>query len=461
MNNRFSRLLHFYGVAVDYLSLNAIYLTSWYWLQDKGGDEPTYVYFWIGLNLAWFLTSKYCYLYTETYLSSFELFYRRSFRTYLYWLALILTFLFFTRQQQLSQLLVIGVLFSQGIMMLLNRLLFFALRRYMREKAMLTRKVLILGYNDTAKKLTSYLEEEDSLASIVGYCEEPGNIRELTKYPVLAGLDDALNVSFQHSVHEIYTTLAPEQNQSIYRLMKEAERACIRVHFIPDLRLFMNRNYHVQFLGDMPVLAIRKEPLEDSVNQLKKRVLDIVISLLVIVFVLSWLVPLLSLLIYIESPGPVFFKQLRSGRNNTPFWCLKFRSMKMNKDANAKQATRNDSRITKIGRIIRKTSLDEFPQFINVLRGDMSLVGPRPHMLRHTDDYSSQLDDFMVRHFVKPGITGWAQVNGFRGETKTLADMQGRIERDVWYLENWSLWLDMKILFLTAYNMVKGEKNAY
>ena len=133
----------------------------------------------------------------------------------------------------------------------------------------------------------------------------------------------------------------------------------------------------------------------------------------------------------------------------------------MNKDANAKQATRNDSRITKIGRIIRKTSLDEFPQFINVLRGDMSLVGPRPHMLRHTDDYSSQLDDFMVRHFVKPGITGWAQVNGFRGETKTLADMQGRIERDVWYLENWSLWLDMKILFLTAYNMVRGEKNAY
>ncbi len=162
-----------------------------------------------------------------------------------------------------------------------------------------------------------------------------------------------------------------------------------------------------------------------------------------------------------ESKGPVLFKQKRSGRSNEPFYCLKFRSMTVNENADMLQATKNDKRVTKVGAFLRKTSLDELPQFINVLIGNMSVIGPRPHMLSHTEQYSALIDKFMVRHFLKPGITGWAQVNGHRGETRTTDDMAKRVEADVWYLEHWSFLLDMKIMFLTVYNILKGEKNAY
>jgi putative colanic acid biosynthesis UDP-glucose lipid carrier transferase len=209
------------------------------------------------------------------------------------------------------------------------------------------------------------------------------------------------------------------------------------------------------------VLSLRKEPLDDVGNRIKKRLYDIVVSSLVIMFILSWLVPIISLLILLESRGPIFFVQERSGKGGKPFKCIKFRTMRMNKDANEKQATKNDSRITALGRFLRKTSLDEMPQFINVFLSDMSVVGPRPHMLKHTDDYSKLLNHYMIRHFLKPGITGWAQIHGYRGEIKMFEDINNRIEYDIWYLENWSLWLDTRIILMTAFNVAKGEKNAY
>ena len=189
--------------------------------------------------------------------------------------------------------------------------------------------------------------------------------------------------------------------------------------------------------------------------------LDIAVSLFVIVFFLSWMVPIFALLIFIESGESVFFKQLRTGKNKKSFYCLKFRSMKSNKDADLKQATENDARVTRLGRFIRKTSLDEFPQFINVFKGEMSLVGPRPHMLKHTTDFSKIVDDYMVRQFLKPGITGWAQINGYRGEITNPEQIKMRVDKDLWYLENWNLWLDIQILFLTVYYVLRGDKNAF
>jgi len=217
----------------------------------------------------------------------------------------------------------------------------------------------------------------------------------------------------------------------------------------------------VDFLKEIPVLMLRKEPREDVSNRFKKRLFDIIVSSLIILFVLSWLVPLLALLIKLESKGPVFFTQARTGKDKKTFLCFKFRSMYVNKQANSRQASKNDNRITRIGRILRKTNLDEFPQFYNVLSGQMSIVGPRPHMLKHTDEYAQMIGKYMVRQFLKPGITGLAQVNGFRGETRTLGQMQKRVEYDLWYMENWSIYLDLKIVFLTAYNMIRGEKNAF
>jgi len=188
---------------------------------------------------------------------------------------------------------------------------------------------------------------------------------------------------------------------------------------------------------------------------------DIVFSLFVIVFIFPWLYPLLAIAIKMSSPGPIFFVQKRSGRLNHEFDCYKFRSMSVNKDSDRKQATAGDARITMVGRFLRKSNLDEMPQFINVLLGNMSIVGPRPHMLKHTKEYSQIIDKFMVRHLVKPGITGWAQVNGFRGATTEPRYMMKRVRYDLWYVENWSFFLDIQIIFMTVYNMIKGEKNAF
>ena len=296
---------------------------------------------------------------------------------------------------------------------------------------------------------------------MIGFLEDNKNIHELSHYPVLDNISNTLQVAKDLDVQEIFSTITPEQNKDIYNLMYQAEKECIRFKIVPNLSIFITREVHIEYFGELPILSLRSEPLDDVGNRLKKRVLDITISFFVLVFILSWLIPLLGLLIFLESKGPVFFKQLRTGKNKKPFYCLKFRSMRFNNDADLKQATQNDTRITTIGKFIRKTSLDEFPQFINVFKGEMSLVGPRPHMLQHTFDYSKVADDYMIRQFIKPGITGWAQINGYRGEITNPEQIQMRVNKDLWYLENWTLWLDIQILFLTVYYVLKGDKNAF
>lgn len=194
---------------------------------------------------------------------------------------------------------------------------------------------------------------------------------------------------------------------------------------------------------------------------LRKRLFDIAFAAIVIFFLLSWLIPLIALLIKLESKGPTFFRQLRTGKDGKPFYCLKFRSMTMNPDADVKQACKGDRRVTKVGAFLRKTSFDELPQFLNVLKGEMSIVGPRPHMLRHTEDYSKTIHNFMDRHMIMPGITGWAQVSGLRGETKDLSAMANRVNADIFYLHNWSFMLDMKIICLTVLQVFKQDENAF
>jgi putative colanic acid biosynthesis UDP-glucose lipid carrier transferase len=206
---------------------------------------------------------------------------------------------------------------------------------------------------------------------------------------------------------------------------------------------------------------LRTIPLDVEVNKRLKRIFDIIFSLIVILGILSWITPIIAIFIRFESKGPVFFKQKRNGLNYEEFYCYKFRSMLLNPIADLEQVQKNDPRITNIGKIIRKTSIDELPQFMNVLLGNMSVVGPRPHMVSHTEMYAKSVDKFMVRHFIKPGITGLAQINGFRGEVETETDIVNRVKYDIFYLENWSLLLDIKIIFATIINAIKGEKKAY
>ena len=215
-----------------------------------------------------------------------------------------------------------------------------------------------------------------------------------------------------------------------------------------------------EFLDDIEIYATYENPLQNSVNKALKRTFDIVLSM-VFLGITALLFPIIYLIIKIQSPGPIFFKQLRTGLDGKDFYCLKFRSMHVNKDADRLQATKDDPRKYPFGNFMRKANIDELPQFWNVLRGDMSIVGPRPHMLAHTEQYSQLIDKYMVRHFVKPGVTGWAQVTGYRGETKELWQMEGRVKRDIWYMEHWSVWLDIRIIWLTIKTIFIHDKHAY
>ncbi|MFC0603400.1 exopolysaccharide biosynthesis polyprenyl glycosylphosphotransferase [Winogradskyella pulchriflava] len=274
-------------------------------------------------------------------------------------------------------------------------------------------------------------------------------------------LEECFNYVLNEGIDEIYCSISELTNSQIADIVDFADNNLKILKFIPDSKEIYSKKLRYEYYDYIPVLTLRTIPLEDSANMVIKRGFDILFSSIVIVFILSWLTPLIALLIKLESKGPVFFKQSRNGFNYKEFDCYKFRSMTPNKDANLYQATRDDHRVTKVGKFIRKTSIDELPQFFNVLFGDMSVVGPRPHMVSHTNMYAKKIDKFMVRHFVKPGITGLAQVSGFRGEVETDKDIIGRVKFDIFYIENWSLLLDLKIISQTFINAVKGEDKAY
>ena len=462
MNRRFIRFLQASIAGLDLLTLNlAVTLTLVFISRIQPEFVNSYFRFWLFLNTSWLVLCWISAIYNEYHIMSFEIFARKSMRVYILWLAVIMMYLFFFRQNQLSRIFIISVILLSGSFLLLNRFIYLLLRHYFRHGEHLSRKVIILGYNDMAKKLATYLEEESLNTQIVGFCEEENNVHELSTYPILSNISDALMISKKLDINEIYSTIAPEQEKIIYDLIKQADQECIRFRIIPDLSFFIKQPVHINYLRDLPVLSMRSDPLDDVSSRGRKRFFDIIVSFMVIILILSWLIPLLGIIIWLESKGPIFFAQQRTGRDNKTFNCLKFRSMKINNEANTKQAERNDDRLTRIGKFMRRTSLDEFPQFINVFKGEMSIVGPRPHMLRHTEDYSKIMGQYMVRQFLKPGVTGWAQVHGYRGEIKDNEQLRKRIEHDIWYMENWNIWLDMRIMFLTVYRTVKGDENAF
>ncbi|MBD0278126.1 MAG: undecaprenyl-phosphate glucose phosphotransferase, partial [Flavisolibacter sp.] len=451
MNKHFKQSLQLTLIVLDLFMLNFIWVTAHYVILPELSTELLFAYynFWAFLNISWIVVTWAGQVYNEKHILSFESFTRRTVKVYLIWVGIIMLYYFFKKSTELSRLFIALSLLVYMVGILLNRFSYLGLKEYFKKKKFLYKRVLILGYNDLAQKLAFYLEEEGINTKILGFAEDYNNVQELTRYPIVSEIKDTIEVSKQLNVNEVLSTITPEQNKDIYALMKQADNECVHFRFIPDFSFFIKKPVHIEYLKDMPILALRSEPLEDVSNRLRKRIMDVVISALVIVFILSWLIPLVGLLIYLESPGPIFFVQLRSGKRNKPFRCLKFRSMYVNRESDLKQATKKDSRVTRVGSFLRKSSLDEFPQFINVFKGEMSLVGPRPHMIRHTEDYSKIVDDYMIRHFLKPGITGWAQVNGCRGEITLPSQIKKRVELDLNYLENWSLWLDIKIIFLT------------
>ena len=259
---------------------------------------------------------------------------------------------------------------------------------------------------------------------------------------------------------ELYLCVSRLEKKTIQRISKLCDHKVIRFYYVPVSVETIGLNLKRELMDDMEVYTTYENPLQNSVNRAVKRVFDIVMSL-VFLIPTALMFPFIWLIIKIQSPGPILFKQARTGIDGKTFMMLKFRSMHVNKDADRVQATKDDPRKYPFGNFMRKSNIDELPQFLNVLKGDMSFVGPRPHMLAHTEQYSELIDKYMVRHFVKPGLTGWAQVTGYRGETKELWQMEGRVKRDIWYMEHWSIWLDIRIIWMTAKTIFVHDKNAY
>lgn len=259
---------------------------------------------------------------------------------------------------------------------------------------------------------------------------------------------------------ELYVSLSRRDREIIRRISHFCDSRVVRFFYVPVSVETLGMNLKSELLEDMEVYATYENPLQNLFNRAVKRIFDIVMSLLFLIPT-AILFPFIYVIIKLQSPGPVLFKQVRTGIDGKDFKCYKFRSMHVNKDADKIQATKDDPRKFPFGDFMRKANIDELPQFFNVLQGRMSIVGPRPHMLAHTEQYSQMIDKYMVRHFVKPGITGWAQVTGYRGETREVWQMEERVRRDIWYIEHWSIWLDIRIIWLTAKSIFIHDKHAY
>ena len=343
---------------------------------------------------------------------------------------------------------------SLFLILIIKLSIYYFLRKYRLLYGGNFRKVILIGTVKSTDPLQQFFIENPDY----GYKLE--RVFELEKNKSKT-LKESFDYVLEHQIDELYCSMSDLNQNQINEIVFFADNNLKTLKFIPSEKQIISRNFSFEYYNYIPVISLRNILLDDTLNKVIKRVFDIVFSLIIILGVLSWLTPILVVFIKLESKGPLFFIQKRNGLNYKEFICYKFRSMELNAEAHLNQVSKNDSRVTRVGRFIRKTSIDELPQFFNVLLGEMSVVGPRPHMVSHTHKYALTVDKFMVRHFIKPGITGLAQTKGFRGEVETDEDIINRVKYDIFYMENWSILLDIKIIFLTIYNTIRGDKKAY
>jgi putative colanic acid biosysnthesis UDP-glucose lipid carrier transferase len=458
---RYQYLLRKIFFTYDMLLLNIGYVISTgivYLLDPFRYPINLFISYFFLFNVIW-ISLSYLLGFYSTPLSFIPLT-RNTIRLLFYHFALFIASNFFLKNQDFSRLQIVIHYLTISVFLLAGRYLFHILQSSFGILKFDKRKVVIVGDDEKAMETAKYLKRHDSGYELLGFFCHKDSPSSATGLPVLGTPENCVSFAKENGVQEIYSTLFSDSAKELRKMVTDAEESMIRIKFIPNYETIFKRNVSIQLYEGLSVISFRDEPLELMENRVTKRLFDIGCTVFLLLTVFWWLFPLLALIIKMTSKGPVFFSQARSGRNGETFYCYKFRSMYVNKDADTKAAEQNDRRITAFGKFMRKTNLDELPQFINVLKGDMSIVGPRPHMLNHTEEYRQIIRSFMVRHLLKPGITGWAQVNGLRGNISEDM-MQKRVEYDIWYLENWSFFLDIKIMVKTVLNVFKGEENAY
>ena len=348
--------------------------------------------------------------------------------------------------------------------LVIKKYLFKKIYQYLRRSGDNVKNVLIIGSNDIGMSFFNFLNSNSHFGySVVGFVDSTKNAQLNGLYK--GKIEEIERIINENKADEIIVALPDFNKSELDFIIGVGEKKAIRTRIIPDYFKFNSNKYKMEMFGSFPMVTVRDEPMNQIHFRFLKRLGDIVCSIFVCVFIFSWLFPIVALLIKMDSAGDVFYIQERWGKDNKQFRFFKFRTMNIDSQLVVKgkfqQTTKNDSRITKIGVFLRNTSIDELPQFFNVLMGNMSIVGPRPHAIPHNEESLRLIHNYSVRHWVKPGITGWAQVNGLRGETKDFSLMRKRVEFDIWYIENWSVWLDVKIFFMTIYDMVKGDIMAF
>lgn len=448
MKTRETELAYTY-LTFDLLTLNlALAIMASYSSKISHNQYEISMYI-LHANLSWIIT-YFIFSKKNLYLRDgyFNRFFRITKRTSIFFGVLIIgAFLILPKQYSRFFLVEYTAIFYTG-----KLLFYFLLYKYLkfnRKKGKHVNKAVIVGYNDTAQHLHQIITSNYLLGyKFVGYlCS-----RNTDNPEVIGHLNELGAIIDQNQVQMVFVThpISGIENKN-NELLRICNKKGVRLRFVPENQRWYKSHYNMESVGNLVLINPQETPLDNLGMRVWKRLFDIAFSLSIILLVFSWLFPIIALIIKLSSKGPVFFVQKRTGMDNHYFSCIKFRSMQVNKDSDLKQATANDSRITRIGQFMRKTNLDEFPQFFNVLLGQMSVVGPRPHMLRHTEEYSNLIDYYLTRHYVKPGITGWAQVNGFRGETDELWKMQKRVDYDKEYIENWTFFWDMKIIWMTVF----------
>lgn len=416
----------------------------------------------VAVNLIWFFVTSLANYYKIDRKTGYETLLIKFIKVVSFQVLLTFAYIVIMNGDSLSRWFLAYTFIGFTILDLSWRLIFETFLKRYRAKGGNYRRIVVVGANRSAENFVNEILEHNEFGyRFFGYFD---NYKSVDSIDLEGNLDEIHKYITENHIDEVYSSLHPKEHSNyLDSLMHFCEHNMIRFRIIPEFSEYLSKRFKrltVEYYGNSPVITMRPEPLDNLYNRIQKRLFDIFFSLLFMLLIGIWLFPLIAIFVKLSSKGPVFFKQKRSGENNEEFMCYKFRTMKVNSEADTKQATKDDPRITRVGKFLRKSNLDELPQFINVIKGEMSVVGPRPHMLKHTEEYSKIVNSFMVRHFVKPGITGAAQAKGYRGDTTDPEQMRKRVQYDVWYLENWSFWLDIKIVFQTIWSMLKGNENA-
>lgn len=409
------------------------------------------------INLAWFFVTYSLDFYPTARRESFSQSLKNFIKLYvLFGLVYFTSFTFLKPYPYSWQYLSLVYLIICALLMLF-RIFFYWSRNLVRTKEYVHTRTVVIGRDKNLKKIRRIFDIPKYGYRYMGYFDNSKS----NSPTYLGDIESSYEYIFNNNIEEVYCLASRLSKDEIKHIMNIADNSLKKIKIIPDNKELFSRAMSIELYDSVPVLNLRASPLDLEYSNLIKRIFDITFSLLVIIFVLSWLTPLVFILMKLDSKGPLFFKQKRHGVNKNTFWCYKFRSMTKSDDSDTKMATKNDMRVTKLGKILRKTSIDELPQFFNVLKGDMSIVGPRPHMEVHTKQYETSVEKYLVRHFLKPGITGLAQVKGYRGEILRKSDIINRVRYDIFYMEKWSILLDIQIITNTVTNIFMNDKKAY